>query len=166
MTDALITLSGPLSAPSATIVDGSVRERLIARIVGVMGAEYGVPAPEDERDVPLTIVQEATDEALSSPGSNYDTTSLAMPVAVARAELATAADRSSQRAQANEMLARIIREMYVDETFSGLADGVDLVGGGINIELAGKLVFAEASFRVRYHYLRGDPYHLDVTELP
>ena len=49
-----------------------VRERLIAAILAATGGAYGVPAPEDERDLPLTLVQDGTDSA----SANYDYTSL------------------------------------------------------------------------------------------
>ena len=165
MIDATVTVESPLEAPGVLAMTGSVRERLLVLITRAVSGLYGVPAPEDERDVPVTIVQEGTDEVLASPGTAYDTTGLSMPLAVARADLAADSDRALQRAQAHAMLAAIVQEMHADETFTGLADGIDLAGGGIQTEL-GKFVFAEASFRVRYHHLRGDPYHADVSELP
>jgi hypothetical protein len=131
----------------------SIREQLLAAITAAVGGEYGVPAPEDERDVPLTIVQDSADEATV----RYDTVELVMPVAIARVELAAHSSRAQLRAQAHEMLAQLIEDMSADETFDGLADGVDYAGGGIQVEY-GKFVFAEASFRVRWRHLRGNPY--------
>jgi hypothetical protein len=58
------------------------------------------------------------------------------------------------------MLADLVAAMYSDETFGGLADGVDYTGGSINVEL-GNLVFAEAQLQVRFHHVRGDPYTID-----
>jgi hypothetical protein len=43
-----------------------------------------------------------------------------------------------------------------------LAQGVDLVGQGIQTEM-GKLVFAEASFQVRWRHVRGDPWATEVV---
>ena len=129
----------------------AVRERLIAAIQTAVGGSYGLPVPEDERDVPVTIVQDATDEAADA----YGVTQLAMPLSVGRAEAAVGSTREALRAQAHAALAAIVAEMHADETFGGLADGIDYVGGGILIEL-GRFVFAEASFRVRYHHVRGD----------
>lgn len=131
----------------------SIREQLLAAITAAVNGEYGVPAPEDERDLPLTIVQESTDEATT----RYDVVEIVTPVSVGRAEAATTPDRVLLRAQGHDMLARIITDMSADETFGGLADGVDYVGGGIQAEV-GKFVFAEASFRVRWRHLRGNPY--------
>jgi len=133
-------------------VTDSVRERLLAAILTATGAEYGLSAPEDERDLPVTIVQDGTDDAATS----YDTTRLSMPLSIGRAELAASADRNAMRIQAHAALAALVTAMHVDETFGGLALGVDYTGGGIQLE-AGKIVFAEASFTVRYQHLRGAP---------
>jgi len=130
----------------------SIREQLIAAILTATGGEYGVPAPEDERDLPVTLVQDGTDTA----STNYDYTACSMPITVARAELAVGTDRDALRAQAHAALAALIAAMHADETFGGLAVGVDYTGGGIQTEV-GKFVFAEASFTVRYQHLRGQP---------
>jgi len=130
----------------------SVRERLLTAILTATGGEYGVPAPEDERDLPVTLVQDGTDSA----STNYDYTACSMPITVARAELAVGTDRDALRAQAHAALAALITAMHADETFGALALGVDYTGGGIQTEV-GKFVFAEASFTVRYQHLRGQP---------
>lgn len=131
----------------------SIREQLLAAITEAVDGEYGVPTPEDERDLPLTIVQDSADDA----ATRYDTVEVVTQIAVGRAEVATGSDAAALRAQANDMLAQIVIDMHADETFDGLADGVDYAGGGIQAEV-GKFVFAEASFRVRWHHLRGNPY--------
>ena len=128
-----------------------VRERLLANIITAVGGEYGLPTPEDERDLPVTIVQDGTDEA----SANYDATLCVMPVNVARAEAAASTDRDANRQQAHAALKALLAAMYTDETFGGLAVGIDYTGCGIQAE--GRLVFAEAAFRVRYQHLRGQP---------
>lgn len=133
-----------------------VRERLIAAIQSAVSGSYGAPVPEDERDVPITIVQDGTDEA----SDDYGVTKLVMPVTIARAAVAVGTTREQLRAQANQMLAEIIEDMHADETFDCRADGVDYVGGGVLVEL-GRLVFAEGAFRVRYHHVRGNPRQID-----
>jgi len=138
-----------------------IRERILAAITARVRGEYGIPAPEDERDLPVTIVQDGADT--TTPG--YDVQHCIMPVAIATAEQATGEMRAQLRAQANGLLAKIIQTMHADEKFGGLADGIDYAGGGIQTE-AGKFVFAEAQFRVRYHHLRGNPYQIDETETP
>ena len=135
-----------------------VREQVLAAITAAVQGVYRVPTPEDERDLPLTFVQDSTDDV----GTDYDYTVVATPVAVARAAPADSADAVAQRAQAHQMLAELVTAMCEDETFGGLAQGVELVGQGIQTEL-GKLVFAEASFRVRWRHVRGDPFALEVV---
>lgn len=131
-----------------------VRESIIAAIVTAVGGQYDVPAPEDERDLPLTVVADDVEVALES---SYGEHRLSMPIAIARASESTTIDRNLLRQQANAQLADIITEMFADETFGGLAEGVDYTGGGIETEV-GKFVFAEARFNVRYSYQHGDPY--------
>ena len=135
----------------------SIREQLLAAITTAVGGEYGVPAPDDERDLPITIVQDGPDVAEETA---YNQTNVVMPVAVASAAVATSTDLSELRAQANALLATIITNMFADEKFGALADGVDYTEGGIQTEV-GKFVFAEAQFTVRWHHLHGDPFTID-----
>ncbi len=79
-----------------------------------------------------------------------------MPINLARVEPVVGSTREAHRAQAHDALAALVVAMHTDETFGGLAVGVDYTGGGILIE-AGRLVFAEASFVVRYQHLHGQP---------
>lgn len=143
----------------ATSPPVSIREQLLAAITTAVGGTYGTTTPEDERELPVTIVQDGSDEA----STRYDSNELTTPVAVARLAVAASDDLAEKRAQANEMLAQIVADMHADETFGGLAYGVDYAGGGIEVE-RGKFVFAEASFGVRWHHLRGDPYSQTPTE--
>lgn len=127
-----------------------IREQLISAIIAAVGGEYGIPPPEDERDVPVTIVQDGADEVTIT----FDTTNAVMPVNVARAEAASSTNRDTMRAHAHQMLGDLVAAMHADETFGGLARGVEYTGGGIAMG-AGPLVFAEAAFRVRYSHARG-----------
>jgi hypothetical protein len=129
----------------------AVREVLIGKILAAVGGEYGLRAPEDDRDLPVTIVQDGSDEATA----NYDATVCVMPVNVARAEEAVSTDRDRIRQQAHAALKALISSMYADETFDGMAVGINYTGGGIQAD--GKLVFAEAAFQVRYQHLSGQP---------
>lgn len=135
----------------------SIREQLLDAITTAVSGEYGIPAPESERDLPVTIVQDGQDEAETTV---YNQTNVVMPLAVASAAAATSSDTDFMRAQANELLASIITTMFADETFGALADGIEYTGGGIQTEV-GKFVFAEAQFSVRFHFLRGDPSTID-----
>lgn len=143
----------------------SIREQLLSAITTAVGGEYGVPAPDDERDLPITIVQDG--EEVATPTS-YGGTDYEIPLVVARAEAAPASTegqtrseyQNAMRGKCHEMLAAIQQEMFADETFSGLADGVDYTGGSIATEV-GRLCFAEAQFSVRYRTVRGDPFSID-----
>jgi len=143
----------------ATMPPVSIREKLLIAVTSAVNGAYGIPSPEDERQLPVTIVQDGSDEAVA----RYDTTELTTTIAIGRVELSVSDDPAAMRAQANEMLAQIVADMHADETFGGLAYGVDYAGGGIQAE-QGKFVFAEASFGVRWHHLRGDPYSQTPTE--
>ncbi|RKZ55714.1 MAG: hypothetical protein DRQ44_17490 [Gammaproteobacteria bacterium] len=135
----------------------SIREQLLDAITTAVGGEYGIPAPESERDLPVTIVEDGPEGAETTA---YNQTNIEMPIAVAKAASATSSDRDTMRAQANALLQTIITTMFTDETFGSLADGIEYTGGGIQTEV-GKFVFAEAQFIVRYHYLRGDPFTIE-----
>lgn len=140
-----------------------IREQLLAAIATSVGGEYGIPAPEDERDLPVTIVQDGTDEA----GGQYHTSAWVTPLAVATAQaavdtsaLSPTAARAALRAQAHDMLAALNTALHADTTFGALADGFDEAGQGIQTEI-GKFVFAELQIRVRWHHVRGNPYQID-----
>lgn len=142
----------------ATSPPVSIREQLLAAITTAVNGSYGTTTPEDERGLPITMVQDGRDDATP----RYDTSQVTTPVAVARAEVASSDDLTALRAQANEMLAQLVIDMHADETFGGLADGLDYAGGGIQVD-QGKFIFAEASFLVRWHHVRGDPHTQDPT---
>jgi len=132
----------------------SIREQILDAITTAVSGEYGVPAPETERDLPVCIVQDAEEESIPT---QYGADEITMVVAVAKAEAATVTDKGAMRAQAHELLASIRADMFVDETFGNLVDGIEYVGGGIQTELA-KICFCEAQFSIRYTTVRGDPY--------
>ena len=136
-----------------------VREQLLAAITAAVGGEYAIPAPEDERDLPVTIVQDGADEALPIYGVSAWTTPIGIGTAAAAIDtsaMTSTAARAALRAQAHDMLAALLTALHVDETFGALADGFDLAGQGIQTEI-GKFVFAELQIRVRWHHVRGNP---------
>lgn len=135
----------------------SIREQILAAITAAVGGEYGIPAPDDERDLPITIVDDGQEEAEQDI---YGYTTVSMPVVIAKAEAATTADRTTMRQQADELLAQIITTMFADGTFGGLADNLLYTGGEIQTD-ASKFVFAQAQFTVTYHFVRGNPYQND-----
>ena len=76
----------------------AIREQLIAAILTATSGQYGLTAPEDERDLPLTLVQDAPDTATQ----NYDFTACAMPISLGRAEVAASIDRNAARQQESD----------------------------------------------------------------
>jgi hypothetical protein len=143
--------------------DISIREQLLAAITTAVGGEYSIPAPEDERDLPVTIVQDGTDEALAG----YGYCAWVTPVAIATAQAAidtramsSTEAREALREQAHAMLAALHEALHADPTFGALADGFDDVSQGIQTEI-GKFVFAELQIRVRWHHVRGNPFLID-----
>ena len=132
----------------------SVREQILSAITTRVGGEYGIPAPETERDLPITIVQDGPDDASDDV---YGQTNAQMPVVIASAVVAASKDRDDMRAEAGELLASLIQSVFSDETFGGLVEKVEYTGGGIQTE-ATKFLFAEAQFTVFYNHVRGDPY--------
>lgn len=128
-----------------------VRERVLQAILTATGGVWGVDGPEDERDVPLTVVH---DESDSGGVTAYGVTSLTMPLTLVRFEVAASQDRNAQRAQAHLAMASLVAAMYVDSTFGGLVSGVDYLGGSVAV--GGQLVQATCSFRIGYRHARGD----------
>lgn len=135
----------------------SIREQLLSAITTAVGGKYDIPAPESERDMPVTIVRDEVEEASSDA---YGATYIVLPVVIGKAETVSNLDQNAMREQAHSLHAAIITAMHTDETFGGLADSVEYITGGIETEV-GKFVFAEAQFNVRYHHVRGDPFTID-----
>ena len=135
----------------------SIREQLIQKITETVGGLYDIPAPTDERECPVTIVRDLPEVAADD---QYGVSNREIPVAIGRGAVSTSTVRAEQRAEANELLAELVTEMFADESFASLADGLEYTGGGIQVEV-GKFVIAEAQFTVRYHTVRGDPYTID-----
>jgi hypothetical protein len=132
----------------------SIREQLLDAITTAVDGQFGVPDPGDLRDLPVTIVDDGEEVAEDTV---YNQTNVELPIVVAKAAESSSTARETMRQEANELLASIITDMFADETFGGLADGVSYTGGEIQTEV-GKFVFAQAQFAVRYHFDHGDPY--------
>lgn len=135
----------------------SIREQLVQKITETVSGVYDIPAPTDEREYPVTIVRDLPEVA---GDDQYGVSNRELPIAIGRGAISTSTDRAEQRAEANDLLAEVITEMFADEQFNNLADGLEYTGGGIQVE-AGKYVMAEAQFTVRYHTVRGNPYLID-----
>lgn len=134
-----------------------IREQLIAAIVDAVGGVYALPAPESEREVPITIVRDGEDQQAEQ---GYESTGWLMTVAIGRAVAADSTDREARRQQAHSVLLDLYREIYVDETFGGLADGLAVTLQGMDLELP-KIIMVALQFDVRYHHAIGDPLTLN-----
>lgn len=135
----------------------SIREQILAAVATATSAEYGVPAPENERDLPITIMEDGQETVESDA---YGHSLVELPVVVASAAVAVDNDGDAMRAQANALLASLVSAMFTDETFGGLAERTEYTAGAIQTEI-GKFVFAEAQFLIRYTHLRGDPFTIE-----
>lgn len=135
----------------------SVREQLIAAILTAVNGQYTASVPRDDDELPLCIVQDGEEQASAD---DYGHMHMIMPVAIAKASVIASIGLDAQRQECHELLASIITDMHADETFGGLADGIDYTGGGVLAE-PGNRCMAEAQFDVRYHTVRGDPYTID-----
>lgn len=142
-----------------------IREQLIAAITTAVGGTYGVPLPETSRDVPLIVVQDGEETASADA---YGLTHYEMEMAVVSIDAADAYEvgqsqdeyQAAMRGKCHDLLAALQTSFFQDETFGGLADGVDYAGGSIAAEANG-LCYAAAQFNVRYHTVRGDPFTID-----
>lgn len=132
----------------------AIREQILSALTTAVGGEYGLPAPEDERDLPITIVE---DQPESASEDQYGYSVMVLPVVVASGAAAATTDRNAMRAQANALLASIVQTVFADAPLGALVDGVEYTGGGIQTEV-GRFVFAEAQFSIRYHTVRGNPF--------
>jgi hypothetical protein len=132
----------------------ALREQILSALTTAVGGEYGLPAPEDERDLPITIVEDQPETAAED---QYGYSVITMPVVVASGAIAATTDRDAMRAQANALLASIVQTVFADAPLGALVDGIQYTGGGIQTEV-GKFVFAEAQFSIRYHTVRGNPF--------
>jgi len=132
----------------------SIRERLLAAITTAVDGQYRIGQPRDDVDFPICVVQEG-DEVASNDAHGFSV--IELPIVVAKGEKTTDSSPDALRAKGHELLASIIEDIFVDQTFGGLADDVEYTLGGILSE-PGNRCIAEAQFTVRYQTVRGDPY--------
>jgi len=108
----------------------SVREQILAALTTAVSGEYGTPAPEDERDLPITIVQETGLDTASE--DQYGFTNVEIPVSVASAVIAASNNRELMRAQANELLASIISTVFADATTRRVSSTVSNIPAAVS----------------------------------
>ncbi len=137
----------------------AIREQLLDNIASQVSARYGVDTTIDLAQASKELVTVLSDEGETAADDAYGLTDYEMTIAIARGEPATEpATLESMRAQASQLLAQIIVDVFTDETFGGLAVDASYIAGGISVEAA-KVCAAEAQFTVRYSTVRGDPFN-------
>lgn len=135
-----------------------VRERILAALTAAVGGQYAIETPDDDRDLPVTAVQDDAEIAEAAYGSSMIT----LPVVVARAESAISQNKDAMRRQCNAIHAALIVEVSAAPDLQALVDGIDYTGGFI--QAVGEVCIAQANFNVRYHTVAGDPYTTDEPE--
>lgn len=131
-----------------------IRERILAAIEATVDGRYNAPEPQSEKELPITGISDEVDEISTD---EYGITTVRMPVVVARAERSSSEKLEDMRRQANRAYADIVVAMHQDETFGGLAQGVEVVSGLIEAEI-NKFVFAGVTFVVTFTHAQGNPY--------
>ena len=132
-----------------------IREQILQALATRVGAVREVPI-YDRSDLPLTVLAEGDEQAQPD---DYDLTRVSMEVYIAKAVAANVA-KEEWHGQANKEMADLIVAAFDgDDTFGGLADGMDYTGGSIDTiqDGAGGYV-ATISLVVRYAFLHGNPY--------
>lgn len=129
-----------------------IREQIIARLIKLTGARYGVPGGIDDDELPVKILEDGSETAEADA---FDQWVIELPITIAYVEAFESSDPDKMRKAAHKALTQIVRDVYVDEDLGGLAEYVEYTGGSIQTEAA-RFVFAQAGFVVKYHTARGD----------
>ena len=137
-----------------------IREQILQALATRVSAQRGLEG-YDLDDLPLTVMIEGEE---SEGDSDYDLTRLVLPVTIARAIEQTGIKGDAWYTAANTALADLIKEAYgSDETFGGLADGMDYTGGSTGVLTDGaKGVMVQTFFNIRYAFAHGNPYTREV----
>lgn len=128
----------------------AIEDQILAAIQTAVSGEYG-QFPQQFRSLPATRVLADDNTAADN---QYGETACTLPLVVARAEEATSTAPSDMRAQGSAIIAALVSAMFADETFGGLADNIEYLGGGRGFD--GKTVFGSAQFNIYYRTERGD----------
>jgi len=133
-----------------------IREQILQALADRLDAQRGLEG-YDISETPLTILVEGGDEAQET---DYDLTRVAMPVTIARAVSKTGLKNDIWYEDANVEMAQMIVDAYgTDETFGGLAQGMDYAGGEVGVLSDGAQGYtAQISLVIRYAFLHGNPF--------
>ena len=115
----------------------------------------------DDRDLPITVLQEGDDNAADAL---YGMTNVTMQVGIARAIRMDGVKSDDWYTQLNRALASLIAEVFTGgDDLGGLALGMEYVSGSVDLLTdAGKGAGVAVTVAVRYAFVRGNPYSQDA----
>jgi hypothetical protein len=133
-----------------------IREQILQALALRLDALRGLEG-YDLSELPITILVEGADEAQET---DYDMTRVAMPVTIARAVAKTGLKNDIWYEDANVEMAQMIVDAFgTDETFGGLAQGMEYAGGEVGVLTDGAQGYtAQISLIIRYAFLHGNPF--------
>lgn len=136
-----------------------VLQALATRVSAVRNLEaFGI------QQVPASgILSVVVDGEEQDAGSDHEHSRMEMDVTIARIVLVSGRKGDGWHEQANTALADLIQEALATDTrLGGLAEHIEYTGGAAGeIPDGSRGIFAQAFFRVRYRFVRGNPYLID-----
>ena len=138
----------------------TIREQIIRALTTRVGAVRRLEM-YDDRDLPITVLQEGDDAA--SEG-RYGLTNVTMPISVARALQISTAKGDAWYTELNTALGNLIKELYTGgEDVGGLAHGMDFVSSSVDLLTDGGVGAGVAvTVGVRYSFVHGNPFSQDA----
>ena len=136
-----------------------IREQIIRNLAARVGATRRLEM-YDERDLPITVLQEGDDQAAET---GYDMTQVSMSISVARAIPMGGVKSDRWYTELNTALAKLIVELYTGgDDIGGLAQGMDYVSGSVDLVTdASAGAGVAVTVNVRYATVHGNPYSQD-----
>ena len=137
-----------------------IREQIIRNLAARVGAARRLEM-YDERDLPITVLQEGDDQAAEG---RYGLTNVTMSISVARAIPMTGVKSDTWYTELNNALANLITELYTGgDDVGGLAMGMDYVSGSVDLVTdASAGAGVAVTVNVRYSTVHGNPYSQDA----
>ena len=137
-----------------------IREQIIQALAARVGATRRL-AMYDERDLPITVLQEGDDTAAEGL---YGMTNVSTSISIARAIRMDGVKDDSWYTELNTALADLIVELYAGgDDIGGLAHGMDYVSGSVDLLTDGGVGAGVAvTVNVRYSFVHGNPFSQDA----
>ena len=154
-----------------------IREQIIQALAARVGATRRL-AMYDERDLPITVLQEGDDTAAEGL---YGMTNVSTSISIARAIRMTGVKDDDWYTQLNVALADLIAEVFDSgedpeeeqepDGLDELIHGIEYVSGSVDLLTdAGVGAGVAVTVNVRYSFVHGNPYSQDAdsefTDLP